>query len=260
MSCEEVRLYLEGGGPVETPRVSRAAVEEHIARCPECAGVRAGQDRLRASFALVRNETPSIPRSLDEKVLASYREHIRALAPQIPRTQIQIQSQIQRPRRPVGRSAGWVLAWASAAAFALAICFAGIAWFTRAPQATRTTSPTRAAASPVPSTDEAAPRARAARTRARKQTTQAKRFAARIREPEGARAQSDGDGGFPPAGFRGLMYCDEISCAGALDVIRVEVPAQALGVPLRARPGSRPVEADVLVGPDGVARGIRVVE
>jgi hypothetical protein len=56
------------------------------------------------------------------------------------------------------------------------------------------------------------------------------------------------------------MYCDELSCAGAMDVIRVEVPAEALRVPQRERSGNEPVEADVLVGPDGVARGIRLVQ
>jgi len=245
MSCEEVRVYLEGGEAAETPLVSRPGLEEHIASCRECAGFREQQEQLRASFDLVRTRTPSIPLSVDHKVLAGYREHIRVLA------------EIRRPRRPARRLALWALAWASAAAFALAISYADIAWFTHDRQAHPTRAPMRAAE--IPSTGEAARQPRSSVSRAAEETTQPRRSAARAREG-GPPASLAGNRGFLPVGFRGLMYCDELSCAGAMDVIRVEVPAEALGVPLRRSPGNELVEADVLVGPDGVARGIRVVE
>jgi hypothetical protein len=247
MSCEEVRVYLEGGQSVETPLVSRG-LEEHIASCPKCAGFREEQEQLRASFDLMKEQAPSIPLSLDQKVLASYREHIRGLA------------RARRPRRPARRFVLWALAGASAAAFALAIAYGEIAWFTRARHAHPTSPPTRVV-SEVPSTGEAATRPRASATRTAGKTRRTRRFAAREREQGGPPAQPAADSGFlSMGGFRGLMYCDELSCAGAMDVIRVEVPAEALGVPLRASPGNEPVAADVLVGPDGVARGIRVVE
>jgi hypothetical protein len=54
------------------------------------------------------------------------------------------------------------------------------------------------------------------------------------------------------------MYCDQLSCSGAMEVIRMNLPASALGMqsPLRT---SNLVAADVVVGPDGVARAIRIV-
>jgi hypothetical protein len=64
-----------------------------------------------------------------------------------------------------------------------------------------------------------------------------------------------------PEGFRSLMYCDALSCSGDMDMIRVQLPASAMA---RQVPGfiqtSGSVTADVLVGPDGIARGIRLEE
>jgi len=63
-----------------------------------------------------------------------------------------------------------------------------------------------------------------------------------------------------PTRFQGLMYCDPLSCPGAMDVIRVELPPPVLesgGAGPKAR---GIVFADVLVGADGIARGIHVVE
>jgi hypothetical protein len=60
-----------------------------------------------------------------------------------------------------------------------------------------------------------------------------------------------------PPGFHSLMFCDELSCGEALEVIRVQLPSSA---GMLAASGGQPVFADVLVGPDGIARGIRVVE
>jgi hypothetical protein len=64
-----------------------------------------------------------------------------------------------------------------------------------------------------------------------------------------------------PEGFRSLMYCDALSCPGDMDMIRVQLPASAMA---RQVPGfiqtSGSVTADVLVGPDGIARGIRLEE
>jgi hypothetical protein len=57
------------------------------------------------------------------------------------------------------------------------------------------------------------------------------------------------------------MFCDELSCVGDMDVVRVQLPSAV--VPRRASALPQPtgfVNADVLVGPDGIARGIRVEE
>jgi hypothetical protein len=70
---------------------------------------------------------------------------------------------------------------------------------------------------------------------------------------------AEGDKSFPTR-FQSLMYCDQISCPGAMEVIRVQLPSPVMGLtPTSARMGGA-VSADILVGPDGIARGIRVVE
>lgn len=61
-----------------------------------------------------------------------------------------------------------------------------------------------------------------------------------------------------PDGFRSLMYCDELSCGGAMDVLRIQLPPSAIGL-MTAEPSGNVVSADVLVGADGIARGIRIV-
>jgi hypothetical protein len=57
------------------------------------------------------------------------------------------------------------------------------------------------------------------------------------------------------------MYCDALSCPDAMDMIRVQLPASAMPKPLPGfvRTGGS-VTADVLIGPDGIARGIRFEE
>lgn len=61
------------------------------------------------------------------------------------------------------------------------------------------------------------------------------------------------------SGFQSLMYCDPISCAGPMQVIRIQVPAFAVSRVPAPRPSNGLVQADVVVGSDGVARAIRVV-
>jgi hypothetical protein len=62
-----------------------------------------------------------------------------------------------------------------------------------------------------------------------------------------------------PAGFTGLMYCDELSCGGEMQVVRMELPMLSASIGSGYAGSNGLVLADVLVGPDGVARGIRIV-
>jgi hypothetical protein len=57
------------------------------------------------------------------------------------------------------------------------------------------------------------------------------------------------------------MYCDALSCGEGMDMIRVQLPSIVMpgqGSGFVQTSGS--VTADVIVGPDGVARGIRFEE
>ncbi len=59
-----------------------------------------------------------------------------------------------------------------------------------------------------------------------------------------------------PDGFYPVVMCDSLSCDGPTVEVRVEVPAS----PLSARGGSRKVVTDLLVGEDGLVRGVRVLQ
>lgn len=56
------------------------------------------------------------------------------------------------------------------------------------------------------------------------------------------------------------MYCDELSCGGVMELIRVQLPSSGIEPGSASAPAKAPVIADVLVGPDGIARGIRIVQ
>jgi hypothetical protein len=60
------------------------------------------------------------------------------------------------------------------------------------------------------------------------------------------------------ADFRSLMFCDAISCDGNMEVVRIQLPSSVM--PLSAAAQPRATSADVLIGEDGVARAIRIVE
>ena len=61
-----------------------------------------------------------------------------------------------------------------------------------------------------------------------------------------------------PSGFTSLMYCDELSCAGDMEVVRVHLSPGMLGLPPGQSDPTATILAEVLVGPDGIARGIRI--
>jgi hypothetical protein len=55
------------------------------------------------------------------------------------------------------------------------------------------------------------------------------------------------------------MYCDALSCGGTLQLIRVQLSSSAAAFEPAAASPEGAIYADVLVGSDGIARGIRVV-
>jgi hypothetical protein len=61
----------------------------------------------------------------------------------------------------------------------------------------------------------------------------------------------------PTNDFYPTVVCDSLTCAGPSIQVRVQVPASPL---LRAGNAGGTVTADLLVGEDGVVRGIRVLE
>ena len=63
------------------------------------------------------------------------------------------------------------------------------------------------------------------------------------------------------SGFVPLIYCDELNCATPGEIVRMEIPASSLPMMgLVSDNRSGPVRADVVVGEDGIARAIRLVD
>ena len=61
-------------------------------------------------------------------------------------------------------------------------------------------------------------------------------------------------------GYSNLMYCDPVTCAGPMQVVRIKVPVGQVSPNLGQSTGDGFVNADVVVGPDGLARAIRMAD
>ncbi len=196
----------------------------------------------------VRESAGSVPESVDQAVLSVYRRHMR---------------EGERKQGAAGRtwSPSLLLSWGFAAAAVLAM---GIVLIVRR----QPDAPRRAAGSGVVQQVPHSPAA-IAETSA---VPASKNGKSSIRAPKAnivadRRVRPHGPENKPvearvnelPGEFRGLMYCDPLSCGGAMNVIRVQLPPTAMARPI-GWPQTGVVNADVLVGPDGFARGIRIVQ
>jgi hypothetical protein len=59
-------------------------------------------------------------------------------------------------------------------------------------------------------------------------------------------------------GYSNLMYCDPVVCSGPMQVVRIKVPVEQVSPSVGQSRGNAFVNADVVVGPDGMARAIRL--
>jgi len=59
-------------------------------------------------------------------------------------------------------------------------------------------------------------------------------------------------------GYSNLMYCDPVVCSGPMQVVHIKVPVGQVKPNLGQTVGNAFVNAEVVIGPDGVARAIRV--
>ncbi|HKD04215.1 MAG TPA: hypothetical protein VKB77_17375 [Terriglobales bacterium] len=230
MTCHELRLFFDD--PMRQDDELRAELE-HLAHCVDCARFVAAQRELGNSLRLVREAVPQLPAALDAAVLTGYRRHLGGQH----RAVVQVR----------GKRSLALLRWGAAAAAILLTAALLYRLEHRAePTAVRTLVSPPAVTVPARVTAQVAkdlPGTRRTRRTATDRHTVPSASAAAVNAL--------------PAGFRSLMFCDELSCGEALEVIRVQLPSSAGAL---AASGGQPVFADVLVGPDGIARGIRVVE
>jgi hypothetical protein len=244
MTCHELRLYFEDPLRMDAEFPGEA---EHLAHCAECARFVEARHELGAGLHLVRESTPEPSEALKASVLANYRAQICGGDPTLGRS----------------RTRGFtVVAWTTATAAVLALAGALLLHPARRLETSNSkleasnskiesaqrpiaeTGTSEKAANRVPWTNSAS--SPKTRLRSARQTRRAPQVAT-TKSP----ASED---------FRSLMYCDALSCGGAMQLIRVQLPSSAAAFEPAAGTSYGAIYADVLVGSDGIARGIRVVQ
>jgi len=237
MTCHELRLYFED--PLRVDAEFRGDAE-HLAHCTECARFLEARRKLGSGLRLVRESAPEPSEALEAAVLANYQAQIGGGDPTL------VQSRTRRFT---------VVAWTTAAAAMLAL--AGALLLHPARRLETSNSKIESAQPPIAKTgtfekgSNSVPWTNAAsspktRLRSARQTRRA---------PQVATTKSPGS-----EDFRGLMYCDALSCGGAMQLIRVQLTSSAAAFEPAAALPYGAVYADVLVGSDGIARGIRLVQ
>ena len=247
MTCEELHLYFEEHWSVDMLGSEAGVIAEHIAACAACGRFAEDRRKFANGLRIVRDLAGATPESLDTAVLRNYRQHIAGRQSQ----SLPIQHRWLRPRL------GW--AWATIAA----VFLVGVVWLfsTRKP-VTVSTPPTRVQPAETPSVAESTvptPAKPAVAATKRPPVKASRRVPSPIENTSAllpVRAARS-----LPDGFRSLMYCDALSCGEGMDMIRVQLPSAVM--PRQASgfiQTSGSVTADVIVGPDGIARGIRFEE
>jgi hypothetical protein len=247
MTCHELRSYLEN-------RNDASSAAKHLQNCTECRRLVDAEEELRRCLRSVRGGVPEVPAALDSAVLTAYREYLQQ--PPVPSLADSFRSRMN--------AFSTRFTWAAVAVALLAVILF-VAERKVAPRSESSSEPTfelRATqpnATAVPRTTQSG--------NVQLGTLVAKSPAHR-RNVTTSRPQFSGSKGPPApvvanssfaAGFQNLMYCDLLSCAGALEVIRMELPAASVNRDLTAQQRNGIVLADVLVGSDGIARAIRIV-
>jgi hypothetical protein len=253
MTCQELRLCFEN--PLRRDSDIESSQEsEHLARCADCARFVAAQRELAAGLRCSREAVPVPPASLDAAILANYRKQI-ANRPAAQR------AILTRPRFVT-------LGWSAAAAAVVLVIVSGIPLFHNRKAVTTIIQP-----QPLQSTAASDP-AVAAAVAAAARSSRPKPFRAGAHLTAHPAAPPVANPALRPfrapspearenaiaAGFRSLMYCDELSCGGAMEVIRVQLPSSVTVLAPASTSPQGVVFADVLVGTDGIARAIRIVE
>ena len=245
MTCQDVHNSFDRDLRVDTNHLSEAALAEHIATCLPCNRLVEEQKELEEHLRVVRDSAPPVPASLDNAVFANYRSFV------LERSCLAKSTPLTHRINPRG-----ALGWAVAVAFAVVVAYGGMLLFIPRQHVWID----RQGAIRPPMLPQAPTTANKERTRAQIVTRNApKSHGDSVKRANRPASFAEEDKSFPTR-FQSLMYCDQISCPGAMQVIRVRLPSPVMGLtPASARMDGA-VSADVLVGPDGIARGIRVVE
>jgi hypothetical protein len=247
MTCRRLRRYFEDSLGVNADvQAIPAEVVEHLKSCSTCTHFIEAQTQLGANLRLLRNFPPPILTSLDVAVLANYRTWMsqrRSSVKSVP---------LRKRISPLT-----ALAWAAAVSFAIIVACGATALFWPPVRVLTSREQQRAAPTPKPSQLPVKSEDNAALEKPVSNKTEAHPHSVKRGRTSATVAQ---ERDLLPPGFRTLMYCDQLSCSGDMQVIRVQVPSRALGLLSASAQGNDVISADVLVGSDGIARGIRIAE
>lgn len=233
MTCQELRLYFED--PFRRDAAFKAEAE-HLVHCPECARFVEARGELGAGLRLIRESRPQPSAALETVVLADYRHQVAG----------RLSGVTWFPRRRRLAVACWS---AAAAALILAAALA-----LHSGRGSDNSTVQLHSARPLPAPEPITPTKAANIVRPAKPMGS---LSARHQRP----ARSEKVVESPAlADFRSLMYCDELSCGGAMQLIRVQLASSAVAFAPAGATTNDVIYADVVVGPDGIARGIRVIE
>jgi len=235
MTCHEVRLYFEDPfrTDAEFPREA-----EHLAHCTACVRFVEARRELGAGLRLARESAPKPSPALEAAVLTTYRRRITG------------DTLLVESRRRSFKVVCWTTAAATALALAAALLLHSSSRLETSNAKIESARPQMPPVAPVKSMNSV-PRTNAASSwKTRQNSARAARPAPQVATTKSPASED----------FRSLMYCDALSCGGALQLIRVRLPSSAAAFEQAAASPDRAIYADVLVGSDGIARGIRVVQ
>lgn len=240
MNCKEVRAHFEDLRRNEAELCKDCAeVIEHVAHCPECNRFAEMQRELARSLRLARESAPELPASLDAAVLENYRRNTPA------------PGAIRLPGKP---RPYWVLRWS--AGCAVVIVVATLLLLSRGRPAV--TAPRSAVVQHPTAPQQAHTEAVQASIPVHAQPKRVRTVARPVKHSPSSTVGPVLAGNPLPAEFSSLMFCDELSCGGAMEMIRVQLPYPVEGAAVGPAQSNGVVVADVLVGADGIARGIRI--
>ena len=240
MNCQELHNHFE-----TNPRLDAdfpPAVVSHATSCASCSRFVDEQLALRKSLQSLRESVAEAPDTFDARVLADFRMRgLDAKPTMLSLWRI---------------SSSSALRWGFAVAVALVIAAILFTSTRRAPKANLQTP--RSGAIPSVSSDATplvTPKVPGAPSMRPK-----RRVIPRPVSNQSAVASDHLDNRLP-AGFRSLMYCDALTCSAPMQMIRVQIPSGLIARPTPSLVNtSGAVNADVLIGSDGIARGIRIVD
>ena len=243
MRCHEIRSLLQERGWSKAGVSESQEITEHITSCASCAQFVNSQRHVWTGLQMLRQSSPLFPASLDSAVLSSYRK---AMA--------------ERGRRDTlatfAPKVRWRLGFGGALAALLLVAMLILVLRRH---------PTRAMVDPALKPATAMPHALkppdpapahkeiAAVMKARKKRAKIAPQDASLMSLVPAASEVS-----VPEGFKSLIYCDELICDGEMELVRVQLSSSSADWTPDARAYRRVVSAEVLVGADGFARGIRI--